>query len=580
MQRSRPVLALGLAGLTGLVLLAVPWLSRPEPAPQGPARAFDAPRSTATPAGVAGGATVVHEGREIVRGEALLELESWAELARIEARLKRLGARVVGALPAERLLRVRFDGRADARTAFARFAKLAGVAAVEGNAVGRGGALTPDDTFFARQWHLANTGQTGGKPGADLGAPAAWAIQQGDAGVVCAVLDSGLDAAHPEFAGRTLPGWDFVDEDPDPSPDHPHGIWVAALLGATTDNSFGVAGVDRRCRLVAFKVLDAANSGTTFDLVQALDRCVSLGVDVACLALVDYPGTRALKRALKRARNAGVILVACAGNGGPGDADDSWPGASPHALSIGFTDANDARHPASATGNALDFVAPGVSLVTAADSGLNSYASFTGCSAATPVAAGLVALLKAEAPDLTPDEARLWLEAGAADRVGAPGEDLLGWDPFHGAGRLSAARSLSALCSCAGGEDLRASPPSLSVVAGGRQILRLEAGAQHAGRRYWLFGSHSGTAPGVAVHGLVLPLVWDGYLDQTLLAPNTAPLFGSLGYLDAAGRARAEFRVPVGTSTALAGLRLWHAYLVFEGATAVHASRAVALELR
>lgn len=574
MQRARPVLALALAGLASLALLAVPLLRRPPPVSQRlvqEARAFDAP---------AAGQRTLQGGREIAAGEVLLELAAWSDLSRVEARLARLGGRVLGALPAERLLRVGLAGKVDARTALGRLAKLAGVAAVEWNAVGRGGALTPDDTFFARQWHLANSGQSGGKPGADVGAVPAWAIQAGDPDVVCAVLDSGLDAMHPEFAGRTLPGWDFVDEDADPSADHPHGTWVTALLGANTDNLFGVAGVDRRCALLPLKVLDSSNSGTTFDLVQALDRCVTQGVDVACLALVDYPSTRALKRALKRARAAGVILVACAGNGGLGDADDSWPGASPHALSIGFTDASDVRHPASATGKALDFVAPGATLVTAVDSAVNSYVTFTGCSAATPVAAGIVSLLVAEAPGLTQDEALLWLRAGAADRVGAPAEDAPGWDPFHGAGRLSAAGSLSALCSCAGGEDLRASPPAVSVSAGGTQILRLDAGAQHAGRCYWLLGSATGTSPGLVVQGLVLPLVWDGYLDQTLLSPNAAPLFDNLGRLDAAGRGRAELRVPPATSAALAGLRLWHAYVVLEGASVLHASRAVAVDLR
>ena len=577
MEGTRPGLALVLAGLGSLALLAVP-LSRqgsrgvrgPEPPPE---LAFDAGRS--------GGRSPMRvDGREVAAGEVLLELESWAELPGVEERLARLGARVLGGVPADLLLRVRLPAGAPERASFARLAKLDGVAGAEWNALGRGGSLTPDDTHFARQWHLANSGQGGGLPGADLGASAAWGIQRGDAGVVVAVLDSGVDPAHPELAGRVLPGWDFVDEDPDPSADHPHGIWVAGLLAANADNGFGVAGIDHGCSLLPLKVLDASCSGTTFDLVQALDRCVAEGVDVACLALVDYPGTRALRRALRRAHESGVILVACAGNGGLGDADASWPGASPWTLSIGFTDSIDLRHPSSATGDALDFVAPGSLLATISESGANTYASFTGCSAATPLAAGIVALLKAEVPGLTQADAERWLRAGAVDQVGSPAEDVEGPDPYHGEGRLSAHGSLAALCSCAGGEDLRASPPEIELAAGGRQHLRLDAGAAHAGRTFWLLGSHTGTSPGVPVHGVVLPLAWDGYLEQTFLTPNAPPLTGHVGLLDGEGRAEAQLVVPPGTSPSLTGLRLWHAYLVFDGWTAVHASGPVTVDLR
>ena len=319
------------------------------------------------------------------------------------------------------------------------------VAYAERNGLGQGG-LVPDDTHYFRQYHLENTN------GADIQAVDAWDITTGSSSVVVAVLDTGIDSDHPEFAGRIDPdGFDFVNEDADPEADHPHGTWVSGCVGANADNAFGVAGVDWNCMILPVKVLNASNGGTTFDLSQALNYCATQAdVDVVCMSLINYPNVQILRDALAAARTAEKILVACAGNGGIGNADVSWPGASPDTISIGATTRQDIRASFSGTGSALDFVAAGQGVITTQHDTFNdTFASVSGCSFATPITSGVVSLLLARADELgmTLDQNDVYnlLLAGAEDEVGNPGEDTPGRDDFHGHGRINAYESLLAL---------------------------------------------------------------------------------------------------------------------------------------
>jgi choice-of-anchor B domain-containing protein len=110
--------------------------------------------------------------------------------------------------------------------------------------------------------------------------------------------------------------------------------------------------------------------------------------------------------------------------------------------------------------------------------------------------------------------------------------------------------------------------PGISLSLGGEQMLRLDAGREHAGKPYLLLGSVSGTAPGISLPGLVVPLHLDAYTHFGLVSPNTPPLAHSQGLLDGDGRAAATFSLPPGTDPGLAGLTIHHAFLVFDDALA------------
>jgi subtilisin family serine protease len=326
------------------------------------------------------------------------------------------------------------------------------VAFAHPNYLGRIG-FVPEDTDYALCWHHRNVGQNGGTPGADVESEPAWDVTRGSASVVVAVLDTGADLDHPELAGRLVPGWDFVNGDAVPDDDHGHGTQVTGILAANAGNSFGIAGVDHFCRVMPLKIVDSLGNGTTFDLIQGLNHARTQGADVVNLSLIDYPVTGGLTSALQAAEAAGLILVACAGNGGVGDADVSGPGVSPHTISVGATNGMDERTAFSGSGAALEFVAPGRDVPTVVwNSSANGFSLLTGCSAAVPIVAGIAGLLKAIDPGLDQADVRGFLRAGAEDQVGRPTEDTPGWDSFHGWGRVNVLRTLAAAMSATAAE--------------------------------------------------------------------------------------------------------------------------------
>jgi thermitase len=354
------------------------------------------------------------------------------------AEARQLGTRhgvvVIEAIEQLGLYRMRIPGGRSVPEMVELFASDPSSEYAEPNHRGRGGDFVPNDTWFSWQWHLDNN-----ETGADIDAVEGWQISRGSASIVVAVLDTGIDSDHPEFLGRILPGFDFVNEDADPEADHPHGSEVTGLLAANADNAFGVAGVDHAAGILPVKVLDAQNGGTTFDLAQGLTFAADSGADVISMSLIDYwLGSTTLNDALQYARDAGAVLVACAGNGGIGNADESSPGASPLTISVGATDFWDQRASYSGTGSALDVVAPAQATATVSHgSSGDSLGLFGGCSAATPIAAGIASLVLAVDGSLGHDDVLDILTQSADDQVGPPGEDTPGRDDFFGHGRVN-----------------------------------------------------------------------------------------------------------------------------------------------
>ena len=385
-------------------------------------------------------------GVRYVLDEALILLEPGADRDEVLTRLTALGTQCLGEVPRLGVLRMQRLSGEDITNLLAQLAAVQGVSSAEYNGVGEGGGrlLTPDDTHFQSQWHHENTSANAGTPGADIESVAAWKITTGSDEVTIAILDSGIDFGHPDFQGRLLPGFDFVNEDSDPTADHPHGISVTGLAAANGNNTFGIAGVDWACQILPVKVLNQFNGGTVMDLLQGLDYCAERRAQIVSMSLINYPGTSALVAALAGAREAGCILISCGANNA-GAANSSWPGASPDTITIAASTPNDSRASFSGFGTSIDFSAPGASVATSAPSQADSFNLFSGCSAATPVAAGIVGLLAARHPLLTQDQAYELLRLGAEDQVGDPNEDTPGYDIYHGHGRLNARSSLEVI---------------------------------------------------------------------------------------------------------------------------------------
>lgn len=241
-----------------------------------------------------------------------------------------------------------------------------------------------------------------------------------------AVIDTGIDYRHPQLGPRYRGGYDFVNNDSDPIDDHYHGTHVAGTVAAVRDG-VGPVGVAPEVDLYALKVLGADGSGAYSKIISALQWCVQNNIQVANLSLgsASNPGT-IVKQAFDNAYAAGVVIVASAGNEGPGADTVGYPARYDSVIAVGSTTTSDTRSSFSSTGSTVDLAAPGSSIFSTYPNG--GYATMSGTSMASPHVAGVAALvIAAGVPDLDGDgllhhEVRSVLQVSAHD-LGTAGRD-------------------------------------------------------------------------------------------------------------------------------------------------------------
>lgn len=298
---------------------------------------------------------------------------------------------------------------------------------------GSGGGFEPNDPFFSLQWYHQNPV----KPTASIHTPEAWMTTTGSPTVLVAVLDTGLAPDLADFAGRLVPGFNFVSSTTNTADDFGHGTAVTSVLAATGNNGLLLAGVDWGCRVMPVKVLDAQNNGYYSWWADGIDFAVANGAKVINLSAGGFSADTTLATTISNAIGQGVIFVTIAHNDGIGSI--RFPGTVPAAITVGATDSADRRWGLSNYGPSLDLVAPGQSIGTLSTGG--GLAIWTGTSFAAPMVSGVCALLAAQNPEITPAMARAALCAGADDQVGEA-EDEPGFDPYYGWGRLNAYNTL------------------------------------------------------------------------------------------------------------------------------------------
>jgi len=235
----------------------------------------------------------------------------------------------------------------------------------------------------------------------------------GGAGVVVAVIDTGIDYNHPALGGgfgagrKVRGGFDFVNNDADPMDDHRHGTHVAGIIAA---RSAAVTGLAPDVALLAYKVLGADGKGRTSDIIAGIERAVAEGADILNISLggPGHPGDP-LSRAVDNAVAQGVIVCVAAGNEGEGARFHTIGSPAAAALAITVGAANGAqiaefssRGPAHQNGAIKpDVVAPGVGIVSTVPGG--GVLALSGTSMATPYVSALAALLLEEHPQWTPE---------------------------------------------------------------------------------------------------------------------------------------------------------------------------------
>jgi subtilisin family serine protease len=379
-----------------------------------------------------------------VPGEVLIKLKDGTPRQRIAWILSRVGGQVMHRYRLTGALRVRLRKKTVA-AAIGWLRRLSQVEYAEPNYV-RYADLIPDDPQFPDLWGLDNTGQTGGLVDADIDAPEAWDITPGDPGIVVAVIDSGIDLSHPDLNIWTNPGeisgngidddgngfvddvhgWDFADDDNDPTDSTPtvcasHGTHTAGTIGARGNNGLGVTGVNLDVTIMPLRALRRRYlvfcAGFDSDFIGAIQYAADKGVRISNNSYGSGPFSQAVFEAIRASKS---IFVAAAGNDATdNDFNPSYPASYDlgGVISVAATDDSDLLAGFSNFGlNSVDLGAPGVDILSTVTGG---YGVLSGTSMASPHVAGAAALLLASDPSLTNHEI-VWRLANTTDFTNLP----------------------------------------------------------------------------------------------------------------------------------------------------------------
>jgi subtilisin family serine protease len=282
---------------------------------------------------------------------------------------------------------------------------------------------TTNDPLLSSEWHLTK-----------ISALNAWNTSNG-AGTIIAILDTGIDPTHPDLASQLVPGWNFYSNNADTSDVHGHGTAVAGAAAAASNNGTGVASVAWGARLMPVRIADANAYAYWSTVAQGLTWAADNGARVANISYVGVAASSTVQSAAQYMRNKGGVVAVCAGN----NAKDEGIASTDTMIVVSATDSNDVKASWSSWGTFVDLAAPGQSIYTTSRGG--SYAYWSGTSLATPVVAGVAALIKAKRPDFTAAQIESALFSSAVD-LGAYGRDST-----FGFGRVNAEAALAATAS-------------------------------------------------------------------------------------------------------------------------------------
>jgi len=301
-------------------------------------------------------------------------------------------------------------------------------------------ALVPDDTQYVDQWHLPR-----------IQAPQAWDLTQGTAGAVIAILDSGVDATHPDLASKLVPGYNTYSGNTSTTDTYGHGTEVAGAAAALTNNGQGVAGVAGGAPIMPVRVTDGTGRATSASIANGIIWAADHGARVLNLSFNGIAGNATIRTAAEYATNRGSLVVAASGNCGCVDPTPD----NPFILSVSATDEADGLLALSSTGPFVDLAAPGNNIFTTAMFGL--YLSDSGTSLASPIVAGVAALMFAAQPTLTPAAATQLLASTAVPLGGSA------YNASFGHGRVDALAAVTAAAAYTPPPDT--TPPSLAMAS-------------------------------------------------------------------------------------------------------------------
>lgn len=342
------------------------------------------------------------------------------EVSHLNALLQNLGAYSATPIDAH-TYQVAFRSNVAAPQLAARITTAPQVVFAEPNAT-RYTLRTPNDPAVQQQWALEK-----------IQAFDAWDVTVGSE-IVVAVIDTGVSPAHPDLAGKVLPGYNAIQDNERSDDDNGHGTAVSGLIAANTDNNTGVAGMCWNCRILPIKVLSFRGGGDDASVARGVRWATDNGARIINMSLGGSRDSQTLREAIQYAASRGVLIIASSGNEREQGNPVNYPAAYPEVLAIGATGNNDTVTGFSNTGDYVALAAPGVGLWTTMLDG--NYGPPNGTSFSSPYVAGTAGLVWSVRPDLSNADVACILQASADDK-GAAGKD-----PEYGWGRLNALRAV------------------------------------------------------------------------------------------------------------------------------------------
>ncbi|GAA0486841.1 hypothetical protein GCM10008986_10310 [Salinibacillus aidingensis] len=283
----------------------------------------------------------------------------------------------------------------------------------------RTSSYVPADPYYSKQWYANRMDMS-----------EAWEMTKGSSDVTIAVLDTGINKNHPDLKGRVLPGFDFVNNDSLPDDDHFHGTFIAGIIAANADRQ-GMTGLDFQSKILPVKVGNQKGTLSIEHIVEGIHYAMQQGADVINMSYSSTQPSLIEKKAIKAAYDAGIVLVAAAGNDNV--ITPQYPASYPGVISVSAIDQNDRKADFSNYGNYVDITAPGVNIFSTYYEG--GYATAAGTSFSAPMVSALAGLIKAEHPSWKNYEIEWALEAGAES-----GEE---WENVNGYGIVNGYKSLA-----------------------------------------------------------------------------------------------------------------------------------------
>lgn len=295
----------------------------------------------------------------------------------------------------------------------------------EPDQLARAAYVCGDNVLAGQEWHLAK-----------IQAPQAWNVTVGRTNTVIAVLDSGIDAAHPDFANRLVPGFNFVANTADTSDDMGHGTAVAGVIIAAGKNNLGILGVANGCLLLPVKVADASGFAYYSTIAQGIHYAVDQGARIINISIAGDSPSSTLQEAIDYAWSNNAVVVAAAGN----NANDlpQYPAACSQVVAVSATQTNDTLADFSSFGTFITLAAPGDNIWTTQSDPVNPYGSWRGTSFSSPIVAATAGLAASINPLLSNAQIVNLLERTADDLGPA------GFDAAFGYGRVNASRAVNA----------------------------------------------------------------------------------------------------------------------------------------